>query len=466
MQTAFEKSEGERLQNSAADNENGSQGDRLNELRRLLLAPEKTQLSQLENQVVELKGQVDNPPALQPEEVSEVLPEAIIHRSQIDDQLSKATIPLTEENIRTSVRRNPQVLADALFPVIGPAIRKAIADALQTMVQSMNKTLEQSLSPQSIGWRLEALRTGKSFGEVVLLKTLLFRVEQVYLIHQKTGLVLQHVESDKTGAQDPEMVSAMLTAIQDFVGDSFQNAPGAKLDTLEVGELAVWIESGPLASLAAVIRGNAPLSFRDVLKERIEEIHSRQGNDLAAFSGNPDVFESSRPLLHDCLLQQLGTAEKKKKPRLSPVAAIGFGAAILLQISAFFWIRDHHRWSEYVERLKSEPGIVVTEAERGWRQHSVAGLRDLAAVDPAALLGDYSYETDDVAQKWQPYQSLDDKFILDRAQKILEPPPGVTLSFENGTLTVHGVAPYDWSRDAKLKVAALPGIEEFRTDVK
>ncbi|MEK7724431.1 MAG: OmpA family protein, partial [Acidobacteriota bacterium] len=77
---------------------------------------------------------------VEPEQVGEVLPTAITQSSQRDAQLSKATLPLVEENIRQSVIRNPDVLAEALFPAIGPAIRKAIAEALSQMVQSLNQS--------------------------------------------------------------------------------------------------------------------------------------------------------------------------------------------------------------------------------------------------------------------------------------------------------------------------------------
>ncbi|MDH3493966.1 MAG: OmpA family protein, partial [Acidobacteriota bacterium] len=136
------------------------------------------------------------------EQVSDVLPEAVSKSSQKNSQLSEATLPIVEKNIRESVLRNPRILADALFPVIGPAIRKAISAALSSMVQSFNQTLEHSVSPKGLKWRFEAFRTGRSFGEVVMLKTLQYRVEQVFLIHRKTGLLLEHVALDPKDTQD------------------------------------------------------------------------------------------------------------------------------------------------------------------------------------------------------------------------------------------------------------------------
>src|SRR5215210_1266805 len=247
-------------------NNHPAKTDGLDELRRLLIGPEQQEL-------VRIQEQLDRRDELRPEEVSRVLPEAVRLRSNQDKKVTEALLPTVEEAIGISVRKNPQTLVDALFPVIGPAIRRAISEALTGMVQTMNQTLEHSLSVQGLKWRLEAWRTGKSFGEVVLLHTLLYRVEQVFLIHKETGLLLQHVVAGTSSIQDADMVSGMLTAIQDFVHDSFSSQQSDTLETLQVGGLTVWIEQGPLAILAGVIRGNAPQELRTTFHETLERIH-------------------------------------------------------------------------------------------------------------------------------------------------------------------------------------------------
>jgi len=104
-------------------------------------------------------------------------------------------------------------------------------------------------------WRLEAIRTKRSFAEVVLLHTLVYRVEEIFLIHTQSGILLQHVGAEANHGKDPDLVSGMLTAIQEFVKDSFNSQTGEMLDTLRMdGDHSVWIEQGPHAMLAAVIR--------------------------------------------------------------------------------------------------------------------------------------------------------------------------------------------------------------------
>lgn len=399
---------------------------------------------------------------VQPEEVGEVLPSAFQKSSKNDKKLAEATLPIVEENIRQSVQRDPKILAEALFPVIGPAIRKAIAEALGAMVQSLNQTLEQSVSPKGLRWRLEAWQTGKPFGEIVMLNTLLYRVEQIFLIHKKTGILLQYAALDSEENKDADMVSAMLTAIQDFVHDSFNEAEDATLDALRVRDLSVWIEHSPDAILAAVIRGNAPLTLRETFIEAIERVQFQYENELDNFHGETKTFEPSKPILQQCLQMQIGEEGKPKSKIFTPFNFLAGTLVLLFLIGGFFFVRDYWRWSNYLERLNSEPGIVVTETKRRFFQHEVEGLRDEAAVNPETLLAEYGYEPSDVRSNWKGYQDLSPQFVLERAKKILNPPPTVQLSLEDGVLIVRGTAENSWYLEARNIAKGMAGISKFK----
>ncbi len=108
---------------------NGNDG--FDELRRLLLAPEQQQIDQLEERLESASIRADR--------VSDVLPDAIRIRQSQDKQLTQSLMPSIQEAIRVSIKKDPRVLADALFPIMGPAIRKAIAAALSGMIQSLKQ---------------------------------------------------------------------------------------------------------------------------------------------------------------------------------------------------------------------------------------------------------------------------------------------------------------------------------------
>ena len=262
--------------------------DAMQQLRDLLvapaIAPEREEVKQLREEV--RAGRLDL------SQLVNALPEAVRQSNAAGSRLADALSPTVDRAIEVSIEKNPQPMIDAIFPIIGPAIRKAVSDALAKAVSGLNETLEHSLSPQSIRWRLEAKRTGKTFAEVLMLKTLRYRVEQVFLIHAETGLLLHHVVAPGVSARDADLVSGMLTAVTDFVRDSFTSDEdaGAGLQKLRVGGTSVWVERGPHAVVAAAVRGEGPEELRETLEESVESVHQRFRDELEEFDGDSAVF--------------------------------------------------------------------------------------------------------------------------------------------------------------------------------
>ena len=154
---------GNRLAEESLNNnhiEDNNEVNELSELRSLLLGIEERKLHRFYEKL-------DNP-QVDAEDISQMLPEAVVLRTMQDEQLSEAMVPSVEQAIDSSVKKDIDILSEAIFPIIGPAIRKAITTALDEMLQSFNYALEHSISPQSLKWRIEAKQTGKSFAEGVL----------------------------------------------------------------------------------------------------------------------------------------------------------------------------------------------------------------------------------------------------------------------------------------------------------
>ena len=425
----------------------------LEELRSLLLGIETSKLNHIYERIDEIE--------VKPEDISKALPQAVILRTMQDKQLSEAFVPTIEQAIESSIRKDFNVLSNTIFPIIAPATRRAISSALGEMIQSLNQTLEHSLSPQSFKWRLEARQTGKSFAEIVLLRTLIYRVEQVFLIHKETGLLLQHIVAPQVAMQDPDLVSAMLTAIQDFVKDSFHVQKDEMLRTLQFGELTIWIEEGPFAVLAGIIRGNAPQELRLSFKNSVEKINLRLDRQLNSFTGETEVFSEAVPYLEDCLEARYQIPAQKNYSYAYALAGL-----ITLVVGAwgFFTIRDQYRWDAVVENLSAQPGIAITKAEHRNGRYIINGMRDPLAVDPNEILRRYHINGKFVNSKWIPFVSLEPEFVVKRAQQLLKPPKSVSLSFDNetGTLTATGSAPKKWILETQRTWRFIPGVIQYQ----
>jgi outer membrane protein OmpA-like peptidoglycan-associated protein len=423
------------------------------QLRTLLLSPEQTQLD-------ELRDRLDNR-AVQPRDVSRVLPEAFAVRGERDPQLSTVLTPYVENGFVATIRKSPRAIVDAIAPILGPAIRLAIARALQGMTQSFNHSLDESLSVRGLRWRLEAWRTGRSFAEVVLLHTLRYRVEQVFLIHRETGLLLHHVAAEGAVVQDQQVLSGMLTAIQSYVRDSFGASPDQTLDHFRVGEWTVWIEQGSHAYLAGVVRGTPPETLREDFQAALDDIHAQQPDALTHFDGDAAAFKTTQTYLESCL-----RAHYEPPPRPSVLKLWILGGAVILLLS--WWgvtaYQTHARWSNLLVELGTEPGMVVTVAKSTMTGYHLEGLRDPLAKDPSAMVIEAGLEPSSIKAVWSPYYSLDPQLVETRAHSMLHSPKTVKLSVEGDTLVATGSASIEWARETRRLATLVPGISLYRDE--
>lgn len=422
-------------------------GDRWHELRELLVTPEQERLRAIERRLAS--------PALHVDEMARLLPEAVSRRSAADDRLGVALGPVVGEAIKASVRKDPQPLVDAIFPVIGPAIRRAIANALSELVQSINTSLEHTVSLRGLAWRVEAMRTGRSFGEVVLSRSLLYRVEQLFLIHRETGLLIEHRTAPGVQAFSPEMVASMMTALGDFARDSFHVSAQQGLDSIALGDLTVWAESGPGAILAAVIRGQPPLPLRETLALCLEEVHMAHAEELERFGASGVAFPVRDGLLDRCLVAQAQQRSGSGQWRTWLMGALVLAAVGWCTVPR---VIEQRRFDRYVDQLRREPGVVVGSAGRQDGRLVVTGLRDPLARDPAALVAASGLDAARLDAKWEPYIALRPEFVVRRAQALLAPAATTTLRLAGDTLVAEGVASAAWRREAERLALAVPGV--------
>jgi outer membrane protein OmpA-like peptidoglycan-associated protein len=406
-----------------------SEPDDFERLRRLILVAERDRLSNLERRL--------DDPAVRAGELSGILDGALA----------------------ASIKKNRRQVAEALSPAMGPAIRRAIAETLRTVVDSFNQVLTHSLSARALQWRVESWRTGKPFAEVVLSHSLVYRVEQVFLVHRATGLLLQDIAIDPASAQDSDLVSGMLTAIQDFVRDSFSVEADQAVDTMRVGDLAVLVEQAEHAYVAAVVRGSPPTGLRAVLRDALEAIQVELAEAFDTFSGDSTPLDDARRHLEGCLQMQVA-ARSTRRRWLAPAVA---GGGVLLLLAAWFGLslRAGWRWNGYLARLGREPGILVVSERGGVWRSSIAGFADPYAADPARLLVESGLDPARVSSRWERVISQEPSIVVARARAVLQAPQSVNLALANGTLKAIGSAPHGWAESAGGRAATIPGVVRF-----
>jgi len=422
--------------------------NRYQELRELLSGPEQRLLAEILKRL--------NDPVKRAEELGQVLPDAITVGTARDNRIARALQPTIDTALKASAQKNPKAIADAIFPALGPAIRKAISAALTGMVQSLNHMLNQSLSWQGLKWRLEAFRARKPFAEVMLLHTLVYRVEQIFLIHRPSGLLLQHVVAENIDSKDPDLISGMLTAIQDFAKDSFDSKSGEMLDTLRMdGDHSVWIEHGTDVLLAAVIRGMPPVELRSRFRDLLDQMQRLFSGTLDNFDGQTSAFAMIKPDLQDALTFQV----RQERRSFSVMFGLLLAAGICLGALWGFHIYNAHRhWQSLVSQLRSERGIILTTARKINGRYYISGLRDPLARQVDEIISLSGMDPNRILSRWDPFYALDETTVIQRARFILQPPPTVELMLANGALSAQGSAPHNWVERFRNQAGAIPGI--------
>ncbi len=403
---------------------NISEEEKLEQVRSVLLAPQAELIANLKQQILALEARVSDPET-RSADTSEILAKAVKASNEKDDRLSNAMKPIVVEKFREVSRDDPELMAEALFPILGPAVRKMIVNII-----SPDKKKKRG-----------------------------YRVEQLFLIEKNTGLPVCHVASDNAETQDADMVSGMLSAIQSFVHDAFQTQEFDGLNTLELGELSVWIEWGPHAILAAVVRGAPPKKLRDALQIKIEQIHRDYGTSLENYNGDSESFEPLKPDLilfldsHDgSLKNRIANLSRKGKRNLFLSIFVLLALVVWMIVS---WVQEA-RWNDFVTDLQNEPGIIVTDQEERDGVYHLYGLRDPYATEPRSIL-ENSDSTREVKFHLEPYNAIQAEFIQERAEQLLKPTAEVELVVMDTTVYISGRAPPDWIARAKPLHHAIVG---------
>ncbi len=405
----------------------------LNELRNLLVGLSSEEVARLQTLLRdphEFAG-----------EISPLLPSAIrkmIERGQIS---MDSVLPIIEDALHEGIKRNPKRLADILFPVMGPAIRKAVSEDIKRLIQTANAGLEQGFSPNRLLWRLQALFTGRSYTEILLSNTYIFHVSHVMLIHRQTGLLLHQVKSDKSVELESDMISSMLTAIREFVSDSFNRVETATLDQIQVGEMTILIEQGPYAILAAIVKGNVTADYRVTLIEAVEAIHFNHPADLEHFDGDTSVFYNTRKFLNTCLVSY------RKSSKSSGPWTLIIILLILFSLLGWFAYQRHvvkKGIDRFVEQLDDLPGYHISHVRRQDGKFLIRGFVDYESPDFRDLETWSMADTSKIQFQFDPIFSLEPAMVLLRSKNRLKPDSNMQLRYSDGTLKIAGIARREW----------------------
>jgi len=122
-------------------------------------------------------------------------------------------------------------------------------------------------------------------------------LENVFLIHND-GRLVAHVTREENTNLDKDVVSAMFTAVQEFVRDSFQKGE-VGLKKLEIGDKNVLIEKGESAYLALIYTGWPQKQTFTRLAMLLRDIEERYTGRLERWNGTQKAVGGVEKMLQD-----------------------------------------------------------------------------------------------------------------------------------------------------------------------
>ena len=265
-----------------------------------------------------------------------------------DDDALVATIrPVMADAISSSIRDSRDDMIEALYPIMGRLVSKAVAESMRDLVRYIDYQMRNTFTIGGIKRRIQARASGVSDAEMVLRSALPFHVDDLFLIHRESGLLLAHLSDMPELKPDSDLISGMLTAIRDFVQDAFgQGGEEGELDAIHYGGRQILIETGRYAYVAAAVEGFEPIGYRTSLREGLNQIEHDYYKRLRNYSGDASdlsgVESQMGPLLIDLKPQPTPVVAQRRRTPWMLIFRVGFcfwiGCCAVLLLFVWIWL--------------------------------------------------------------------------------------------------------------------------------
>ena len=256
------------------------------------------------------------------------------------DDMAEALGPVMGEAIRVQIRDSRKDMIEALYPVIGETVQRAISEFAKELQRNIDARLRRSIGTRGILRTIWARLRGIPASQLALRDALPFAIREIFLIQHGSGFLLAHFHPGEDEAPDTDLISAMLTAIRDFVHDSFSlGGVESELDEVQYGDQRIIIQGGRFAYLAVVITGVEPEGLRARMHTLLSELHLRHEVFFRSYDGNTDTLPDLRTklvVLEDEYVDALVVTTQLSRKTKFILAAGGLLGILLIGLACFY----------------------------------------------------------------------------------------------------------------------------------
>ncbi|MDG6220506.1 MAG: tetratricopeptide repeat protein [Candidatus Thermoplasmatota archaeon] len=150
-------------------------------------------------------------------------------------------------------------------------------------------------------------------------------IEDMYLIHRATGIMIQRKTWRQADLIDPDLIGGMLRAILDFVNDSFSSGEKASFSRFEIKGYVIFLYDGEQVSLATVMSGEheeALVKHMNAIKKVVHETVLTLENEyrplLENFDGHVEKLKGSRRFMDEISFKIINTISGRASAGVVP----------------------------------------------------------------------------------------------------------------------------------------------------
>ncbi len=223
----------------------------------------KEEVNEIKEDVFDIKENIDNPSKLG-SKIDPIMQLKILELKQdFYDDVFRHEVELV---VKDQLKSSQDEIIEALYPIIGKLIRHYLRLQFDSFLENVNSRLENTFSLKWWGDRMKAAFAGVSQKELIIRESFVTQVQEVFIIHSESGLLLGSYSKNNTA--DVDLIAGMLTAIKQFVAGTFKTK-GEDLETIEYGDYKILITNFYKYYVATVTSGMVDATFKASLHEHL-----------------------------------------------------------------------------------------------------------------------------------------------------------------------------------------------------
>ncbi len=122
-------------------------------------------------------------------------------------------------------------------------------------------------------------------------------IDDVFLLYRRDGVLIKHETRRLRPDIDTDILSGMLTAVQQFVKDSFRGEEDEELNEMTVGQMHILIGRGKYLIVAATITGGDVASMTKEIQAAIQDMEDHHWDQLDEWDGDMELGKALAPYL-------------------------------------------------------------------------------------------------------------------------------------------------------------------------